>query len=533
MRVDEEHLAEAEQRRRHGADGHLHGDLLRVRRRRGQRRDRHRVEGEGAAAGPGAVDPETAEQQDHQPGAHPRHCRRHRVGLGGEGVLPLLALVAVGGQRGMGQGVVVHLLGETVEQLGGGIEVQPRLFARLQRQQFSARLADARHQAFAAVGEALGEALGVMVGDGAATDLLEQPGDFLQARFERFQHLGGALRAQAFEQLVEGVETGIHGHELAAQANQPAIAQAHVRILEGARRAHRLQAHGLGGEGHVAAFEALAPADPAQAVKDERGEQAEAHVQRIAHRRAGGLRHDHRADHPRAEDRQADFQDPPDRLHEGAFRMAGGGDADQRRGVAGEHAGVGAEVTVAGGPGGAEADPDRRAEQEQHSLLGEQGDQGDHHAEADQGAEDAVEALGEHLAALRLHDDEHGDGRRARLRQFQAHRQPEGQEGRAEHLEHVDPGRPVAARPLGQRAPPLVAAGQGETSGAATHREDTALTGTFSGASFRCAGVSAPAPTPPPRAVSRLAWAASRAACTCSWTSCCWNSRVCALSTLR
>ena len=142
----------------------------------------------------------------------------------------------------------MHLLGETVEQLGGGIEVQPRLFARLPRQQLAARLADARHQAFAAVGEALGEALGVMVGDGAATDLLEQPGDFLQARFERFQHLGGALRAQAFEQLVEGVETGIHGHELAAQANQPAIAQAHVRILEGARRAHRLQAHGLGGE---------------------------------------------------------------------------------------------------------------------------------------------------------------------------------------------------------------------------------------------------------------------------------------------
>ncbi len=198
----------------------------------------------------------------------------------------------------MGQGVVVHFLGETVEQLGGGIEVQPRLFARLPRQRFSARLADARHQAFAAVGEALGEALGVMVGDGAATDLLEQPGDFLQARFERFQHLGGALRAQAFEQLVEGVETGIHGHELAAQANQPAIAQAHVRILEGARRALSSPGPRPGRRRPRCCFRSARARRPRAGCQDERGEQAEAHVQRIAHRRAGGLRHDHRADHP-------------------------------------------------------------------------------------------------------------------------------------------------------------------------------------------------------------------------------------------
>lgn len=77
--------------------------------------------------------------------------------------------------------------------------------------------------------------------------------------------------------------------------------------------------------------------------------------------------------------------------------MCGGGNPDHGRGVAGEYAGVAAEIAVARGAGGAQADPERQAGEEQHALLGEQGDQGDHHAEADQGSDDAVEALGQDL----------------------------------------------------------------------------------------------------------------------------------------
>ncbi|MNO66063.1 hypothetical protein D3C76_568440 [compost metagenome] len=299
--------------------------------------------------------------------------------------------------------------------------------------------------------ELLGQAARVLVGHRAATPRLQHPAQFVEAWGEGFQHLVRALPAQARQQLVQRVVAGAEDHEFVVQAQQAAVAQAHVRVFEGAGAAQRVEADRLGGEVHAGRLEGRRIA-AVEMVEDEPGEGAEAQVQRVAHGRAGALREDRRADHGGAEDAQADFQQPPHRLHERGVRVHGGGDTDQRGGVAGEHAGVGTEVAVARRAGGAQADPDRHGEQEQHALLGEQGDQRDHHGQPEDAAEDAVEALGEHLPALRLHDDEHGDGRRARLRQLQAHRQPQGDEGGEQHLEQVDPGHAVAARPFEGRA---------------------------------------------------------------------------------
>lgn len=140
--------------------------------------------------------------------------------------------------------------------------------------------------------------------------------------------------------------------------------------------------------------------------------------------------------------------------------MRGGWNPDHGRGVAGEYAGVAAEIAVARGAGGAQADPERQAGEEQHALLGEQGDQSDHHAEADQGSDDAVEALGQDLPALRLHDDEDRHQHRARLRQLQAIGQPQGEAGGEQGLEHEDPGDAVATRPFEQGAAQFVGAGK-------------------------------------------------------------------------
>ena len=122
--------------------------------------------------------------------------------------------------------------------------------------------------------------------------------------------------------------------------------------------------------------------------------------------------------------------------------MRSGWNPDHGRGVAGEYAGVAAEIAVARGAGGAQADPERQAGEEQHTLLGEQGDQSDHHAEADQGSDDAVEALGQDLPALRLHDDEDRHQHRAWLRQLQAIGQPQGEAGGEQGLEHEDQATP-------------------------------------------------------------------------------------------
>ena len=366
--------------------------------------------------------------------------------------------MVVFGQGSVGQGVVVQVVGETEGQFGGGVEIQQVVLAGALLHQALAGLADVLHQ-FRLVGlDAFGQARGVGVGGRPFANRREQPGKLRQAGRQDLQDILRAAPAQAFEQAVEAVEATGHDHEFVVQANQPAAAQAHVRILEGARRAHR--PHGLGDEARAELAEALAVEAALQAFGGEPGEVAEAPVECVAQGGAAGLRQEDGADGTGAEDAQGYFQDPPQRRHEGAFRVRSGWNPDHGRGVAGEYAGVAAEIAVARGAGGAQADPERQAGEEQHTLLGEQGDQSDHHAEADQGSDDAVEALGQDLPALRLHDDEDRHQHRAWLRQLQAIGQPQGEAGGEQGLEHEDPGDAVATRPFEQGAAQFVGAGK-------------------------------------------------------------------------
>ncbi|MNL02030.1 hypothetical protein D3C87_1225200 [compost metagenome] len=232
------------------------------------------------------------------------------------------------------------------------------------------------------------------------------------------------VAAQAFEQLMQGIEARGDAHELTVQAAESAIAPTHVRVFEHGDAAQPFESDCLGNEAHIAGLERLALTAATQAVGDELGKHAEALIQGVAHGGAGGLRQDCSADQGRTENTQRDFQHPPDRRHERAVRVGQRGQADHRRGVSGEYETVGAEVAAAGGAGRADTHPDRQRTEEQFSVLRKQGDQRDHHRRPGQGAEKTIETLGEHLAALRLHDDEHGDHRRTRLRQLQAHGQP-------------------------------------------------------------------------------------------------------------
>ncbi|MNH10878.1 hypothetical protein D3C79_703690 [compost metagenome] len=251
---------------------------------------------------------------------------------------------------------------------------------------------------------------------------------------------------------MQGIEARGDGHELAVHAHQATRAPAHVRVFEGGDVAQALEPHCFSDEAHVAALEAVPLAFAAQGLDHHPGEHAKALVQGVAHGGTGRLRQDRGADEGRHQNAQGDFQHPPYRRHERLVRVLQHRQADHRRGVAGQHEAIGAEGAVAHGTGRAQAYPQGQAGQEQLGVLREYGDQRHHHRRAGQGAEHPVEALGEHMPALRLHDDEHGDHRRARLRQLQAHGQPQGDERSGQHLEDVHPGHPVGARP-GKEAP--------------------------------------------------------------------------------
>ena len=254
---------------------------------------------------------------------------------------------------------------------------------------------------------------------------------------------------------MQGVESRGDAHELAVQTIEPTVAPTHVRVFKHGDAAQPFQPHRFGDEAHVAGFKSVPFAATAQAIGDEQREHTEALIQGVAHRGAGGLRQDRRADQRRAENPEGDFQHAPDRRHERPVRVRQRRQTDHRGGVPGQHKTVGAKVAIARRAGRADADPDRQRAEEQFGVLREQGNQRDHHRRPGQGAEKAVKTLGEHLAALRLHDDEHGDHRRARLRQFQAHRQPQRQECGEQHLEDVNPGHAVAACPVEETPAPF------------------------------------------------------------------------------
>ncbi len=122
--------------------------------------------------------------------------------------------------------------------------------------------------------------------------------------------------------------------------------------------------------------------------------------------------------------------------------------------VPGQHKAISAKVAIARRAGRTQADPERETAEKRQRILRKQGHQQHHHRRSGQRPQQAIKTLGEHLSALRLHDDEHSDHRRMRLWQFQAQCQPVGEECGEQHLEDVNPGHPVTARPTVQLATP-------------------------------------------------------------------------------
>ena len=221
-----------------------------------------------------------------------------------------------------------------------------------------------------------------------------------------------------------------------------------MRVFEHGHAAHAFQAHTFADKAHVAVFIGLLRRLVAQPLGHEAGKHTKAFIQRVMHGRACGFRQDGCTDNGRAEDAQGDFQHPPDRGHKGAIGVGQRRQADHCRGVTGQDKTIGPEVTATGRTGRADTDPDRQRAQEQYGVLGKQSDQRNHYRRAGQGAQKPVKAFGKHLATLRLHHDKHSDHRGTWLWQFKTHGQPQGQKGRDQYFENMDPGHAIAARPV-------------------------------------------------------------------------------------
>ncbi|MNZ66592.1 hypothetical protein D3C78_848210 [compost metagenome] len=349
----------------------------------------------------------------------------------------------------------MQLVDEAIEQFVRGVEIQQIGVAGHTFLKAGSQAAHSRRQALLVGRQLARQARCIGMGQCPAGEAVEQLGQVLQPRLDGSHHMIGGAAAQALKQPVQRIEASGDTHEFAVQTTEPAVASAHVRVFEYGHAAQAFQAHGFGNEADIAALEGLALATPPQAISDEQRKHAEALVQGVAHGGAGGLREDRGADQGGAENPQGDFQHPPDGGHERPVRVRQRRQADHCRRVAGQHKAVGTEVAITRGTGRADPHPDRQCAEKQFGVLREQGNQRDHYRGPRQRAEEAVKTLGEHLAALRLHDDEHGDHRRTRLRQLQAHGQPEGQEGGDQYLEDVDPGHAVTARPFIKTTAPL------------------------------------------------------------------------------
>ncbi|MNI44989.1 hypothetical protein D3C73_993900 [compost metagenome] len=263
-------------------------------------------------------------------------------------------------QGRVGLCVTVQVVDEAIQQFVGGVEVQLLVVAWAGLLECGPQAAHPCRQRFLVGGHGLHQARRIRAGQGATTEAVEHFGKVLQAGFDRGHHMIRRTGAQAFEQLVQGVEARGQAHEFAVQAAQSTVSPAHVRVFEHGDAAQPLQAHCLGAEPHVAGLERLALAAAAQAVGDEQGEHAKALVQGIAHRRAGGLRQDRGADHGGAKNPQGNFQHAPHGGHERTLRVGQRRQADHRGGVAGQHEAIGAEVAIARGTRRADADPDRQ-----------------------------------------------------------------------------------------------------------------------------------------------------------------------------
>lgn len=239
------------------------------------------------------------------------------------------------------------------------------------------------------------------------------------------------------------------GHELAVQPREAAAAHPRIRSFEHGDTARRLEPDDVRDEARIGRFDlraVIAAGERRRHVFDERGEPRS---HRAAHLQAGELREDEAAYGARADNAQYDFGDARERAQKCAVRMLRSGDADQRGRVSGKHESVGPEVAVTRGARCADADPDRRRDDEHLWLLRKQSEQRKRHDEANERAANPVEAFREHHAALRLHHDEDGRHRGARLGQVELHCDTEREEARGERLEQIDPREAVGARPFG------------------------------------------------------------------------------------
>ncbi|MNS80279.1 hypothetical protein D3C72_1139540 [compost metagenome] len=268
------------------------------------------------------------------------------------------------GQGGVGLCITVQVVDETIKQLVRGVEIQLLGIARIALLERCPQTTHPRRQTFLVGAQHHDQTRRIGAGQGTTAEAVEQLGEVLQTRLDGRHHGVRRAAAQAFEQLVQGIEARGDAHELTVQATEPAIAPTHVRVFKNSHAAQAFQAHGFGDETHVAGLERLPLTATAQAVGDEQGEHTKTLIQGIAHRRASRLRQDGGTDQGRTENAQRDFQHPPDRRHERPLRMGQRGQADHRRGVSSEDETVGAEVAAAGGAGRADTDPDRQRTEE-------------------------------------------------------------------------------------------------------------------------------------------------------------------------
>ncbi|MNF72906.1 hypothetical protein D3C84_548960 [compost metagenome] len=264
----------------------------------------------------------------------------------------------------MGLCITVQVVDEAIEQFVRRMEVQQFVIARFALLKDRPQAAHPCRQPCLVGAQRRNQTRCIGAGQRTTAETVEQFGEVLQTRFYRRHGMVRIVVAQAFEQLMQGIEARGDAHELTVQAAESAIAPTHVRVFEHGDAAQPFESDCLGNEAHIAGLERLALTAATQAVGDELGKHAEALIQGVAHGGAGGLRQDCSADQGRTENAQRDFQHPPDRRHERPLRMGQRGQADHRRGVSGEDETVGAEVAAAGGAGRADTDPDRQRTEE-------------------------------------------------------------------------------------------------------------------------------------------------------------------------
>jgi hypothetical protein len=367
-----------------------------------------------------ARDPEHAQQCDHDRRAHAGDTCKQCVGPRLIAVDPALALVRIARQRGIRGRIRVQIVDEAVEQFGGGVEIEQRhVGAGFQR---FARCPQPVGQLGLVGFQLFGHAHGIGGGQNRFAGFVEERRDLLEVRFDGFDSGRRAGLMQPVHQLMQGVKARRCSHELAVQARQAAASHPRGRGFEHGDAADRFEAHDVGDKACVGGLDLRAIDLARQRRRNVFDERTKTAAYGGAHLFAGELREHQTADCAGTDNADHDFRDARRCGNERAVWMLCRRKADQRGGVAGQHEAIRAEISVARGTRGTNADPDRRRRDEEFRLLRKQADQRQHDDEPDHRAADPVEALREHHAALRLHHDEDGRHRGTRLRQVEFHR---------------------------------------------------------------------------------------------------------------